>query len=122
MIVADGFSGNIALKSAEGAVRFTLHELKKTVSKSFLAKVGILLAKSSLRAFRERLDPSNYNGAIFLGIQGIAVKSHGSANAKGFCNAIKIAQTAAGMNLVETLQERFASFPQEFLKVDRRGN
>ena len=122
VIVADGFSGNIAIKSAEGAAKFTLSELKKAVSKSVLAKFGLLLAMRSLKAFQERLNPSNYNGAIFLGIQGIAVKSHGSTNAKGFCNAIKIAQTTAGMNLVEALQERLSLFPKGFLKGDRGGN
>ena len=91
VIVTDGYSGNIALKTMEGAGKIMSLELKNFLSRSILGKIGYLLAKSSLNGFKEKFDPNNHNGAMLLGLNGISIKSHGSANAKGFKNAIKVA-------------------------------
>ncbi|MCB2101417.1 MAG: phosphate acyltransferase PlsX [Rhodobacterales bacterium] len=91
VVVTDGFSGNIALKTAEGTAKLFTHYLKKALTGSLLAKVGALFAGPALRAFRDRLDPRRYNGAMFLGLNGICVKSHGGTDGLGFCNAVEVA-------------------------------
>jgi glycerol-3-phosphate acyltransferase PlsX len=91
VVVTDGFSGNIALKTAEGCARFFATVMKQKLMQSWLSRLGTLLAFSALREIRERFDPRNYNGAPFLGLQGIAVKSHGGTDAVGFARAIEVA-------------------------------
>ena len=96
VVVTDGFTGNVALKTAEGTARMITQALKESMMSSILAKLGMLLARSQLQEFRERLDPRRYNGAMFVGLNGICVKSHGSTDAIGFANAIGVA-----INLIE---------------------
>ena len=91
VIVTDGFTGNIALKTAEGTALFYSEALQATLRHSFLARIGYLFARGALAKLGARLDPRRYNGAVFLGLGGIAVKSHGSADALGFANAIGVA-------------------------------
>ena len=91
VVVTDGFTGNIALKTAEGTVRLYAEFLRSAFKHSFTARLGYALAASALKKLRDRLDPRRYNGAVFLGLQGICVKSHGSADALGFANAIGVA-------------------------------
>jgi len=91
VIVTDGFTGNVALKTAEGTARLFTHALRTSFEHSPMAKIGALFARGALRKFRERLDPRRYNGAMFLGLRGIAVKSHGGTDAFGFANAIGVA-------------------------------
>jgi glycerol-3-phosphate acyltransferase PlsX len=91
VIVTDGFTGNVALKTAEGTARLFAEALKSSFSYSPMAKVGYLFARGAMRKFRERFDPRRYNGAMFLGLGGIAVKSHGATDAFGFANAIGVA-------------------------------
>ena len=91
VIVTDGFSGNIALKTAEGTAKLVTGLLANAYRASLLTKLGYLFSKSALRALRDQLDPNNHNGAVFLGLNGVVVKSHGGADAKGFGNAIRIA-------------------------------
>ena len=91
VVVSDGFSGNIALKSSEGLARLYATFLKEAFSSSWLAKIGYLLARSALVKVKLRTDPRRYNGAMFLGLNGIAVKSHGGTDAVGFANAIGVA-------------------------------
>ncbi len=91
VVVADGFCGNIVLKSIEGTAKMVSGILKEGFSSSILAKIGYLLASNSLsKAFR-KVDPRRYNGAMFVGLNGIVVKSHGSADKVSFCNAINVA-------------------------------
>lgn len=91
IVVADGFVGNISLKTTEGLAQMIGNRLKKSFTDSLYGKLVGLLAKPVLRAFKEEIDPRAYNGASFLGLRGIVVKSHGGADAVAFENAIKIA-------------------------------
>ncbi len=91
VVVTDGFTGNVALKVAEGTVGLYTHHLREAFKSSFLSQLGALLAKPALSALRQRLDPRRYNGAMFLGVNGVVVKSHGGTDALGFANAIGVA-------------------------------
>jgi glycerol-3-phosphate acyltransferase PlsX len=91
VVVTDGFTGNVALKTAEGTGKLIRHMIKEAITKSFFAKFGFLLAKPALATLKSKLDPRSYNGAMFIGLNGITVKSHGGADAKGFANAIDVA-------------------------------
>lgn len=91
VVVTDGFTGNIAVKTAEGTVKLFGEFLDGAFRHSLLGRIGYLFARGTLRKLRLRLDPRGYNGAVFLGLGGIAVKSHGSTDALGFANAIGVA-------------------------------
>ncbi len=91
VIVTDGFSGNIALKTAEGTGKLVTGLLAKAFESSWLTRLGYLLSRGALRALRSHLDPNAHNGAVFLGLNGLVVKSHGSANVRGIANAIGVA-------------------------------
>ncbi len=91
MVVTDGFTGNVALKIAEGTAALYSQFLREAFKSSLLAKLGYLLARPALQLVRQRLDPRRYNGAMFLGLNGIVVKSHGGTDALGFANAIGVA-------------------------------
>lgn len=91
VVVTDGFTGNVALKVAEGVSDLTTHMLKEAFKSSLLAKLGALMAYSALKKMKKKMDPRAYNGGMFLGLNGICVKSHGGMNAYGFSNAILVA-------------------------------
>jgi phosphate acyltransferase len=91
VVVTDGFTGNVAVKTAEGTVKLFGEFLEAAFRHSLPARIGYLFARGALRKLRMRSDPRRYNGAIFLGLSGIAVKSHGSTDAFGFANAIGVA-------------------------------
>ncbi len=91
VVVTDGFTGNIALKTAEGVARFISALMKDALTSSIASKAGALLALPALRRMRQRIDPAAVNGGPLLGLNGIVVKSHGGADAKGYGNAIRIA-------------------------------
>lgn len=91
VVVADGFSGNIALKAAEGTAHLYRRFLTEAFSSSWLAKLGYVLARPALNKVKMRTDPRRYNGAMLLGLNGITVKSHGGTDAEGFANAIGVA-------------------------------
>ncbi len=91
VVVTDGFSGNIALKTAEGTARFVTDLLRRAFKSSLRSKAGFALSKPALNLLKVHLDPNNHNGAVFLGLNGLVVKSHGSANSKGVANAIAVA-------------------------------
>ena len=90
VIITDGFTGNIALKTAEGTAKFITKNLKETLSENLFTKISLLFSYFSLKKFKEKLDPRKYNGAIFLGLNGPVVKSHGGTDALGFCNSIEL--------------------------------
>jgi len=91
VIVTDGFTGNVALKTTEGTAKLFAEALRASFRHSPMARIGYLFARGALNKFAARLDPRRYNGAMFLGLRGIAVKSHGSTDAFGFANAIGVA-------------------------------
>jgi glycerol-3-phosphate acyltransferase PlsX len=91
VVVTDGFTGNVALKTAEGTARLYTNFIRASLKSSVLARLGYLLSRAALRKVRERTDPRRYNGAVFLGLNGIAVKSHGGTDDLGFANAIGVA-------------------------------
>jgi glycerol-3-phosphate acyltransferase PlsX len=91
VVVTDGFTGNIALKTGEGALRLVREMLREVFTSSLSAKLGYLLVKPSMERLREWLDPRRYNGAVMLGLNGVVVKSHGGTDAEGFAYAIDVA-------------------------------
>jgi phosphate acyltransferase len=91
VVVCDGFSGNIALKSIEGAARFVTDLLKRAFTSSLRSKFGFLVSRPATELLRHHLDPNNHNGAVFLGLNGVVVKSHGSASINGVANAVEVA-------------------------------
>ena len=90
VVVHDGFSGNIALKTIEGTARFVTDLLRRAFTSSLRSKLGFLISKPATELLRHHLDPNNHNGAVFLGLNGVVLKSHGSANDKGVANAIHV--------------------------------
>ena len=95
VVVTDGFTGNIALKTAEGMARFFGALLRETLTSDLQAKIGAAIATPALRRMRARIDPATVNGGPLLGLNGLVVKSHGGADAKGFANAIRVAADLA---------------------------
>ncbi|MHA6317041.1 phosphate acyltransferase PlsX [Altererythrobacter sp. CAU 1778] len=91
VVVTDGFSGNIALKAIEGAARFVTDLLREAFTSSLRSKIGFLVSRPATELLKHHLDPNNHNGAVFLGLNGVVVKSHGSASAAGVANAVHVA-------------------------------
>ena len=110
VVVTDGFTGNIALKTAEGTARLLTHFLRESFRHSVLAKFGYLFARPAIAKFRSRVDPRRYNGAIFLGLNGIAVKSHGGTDALGFANAIGVAVDMSIHGFIEKIKAELGAF------------
>ena len=108
VIVTDGFTGNIALKTAEGTASFFTKSLRDSLRKSFFSKLGYFLAKKSLEGFRAHMDPRKYNGAVFLGLNGVVVKSHGGTDSFGFANAIGVAYDMAKYNFIQDLKKKLS--------------
>ncbi len=103
VVVTDGFSGNIALKAIEGTARFVTDLLKTAFTSSLRSKVGFLVSRPATELLRHHLDPNNHNGAVFLGLNGVVVKSHGSANAAGVANAVAVAARLLEDKLTERI-------------------
>ncbi|MCQ8241342.1 phosphate acyltransferase PlsX [Rhizosaccharibacter radicis] len=91
VVVTDGFTGNVALKTGEGAFRLAGGMLRQVFTSGLLARLGYLLARSGLQRMRALLDPRRYNGAVLVGLNGVVVKSHGGADAEGFAHAVDVA-------------------------------
>ncbi len=104
VIISDGFTGNIALKTAEGTANFIVRELKKTMSNSIFGKLSAFLNFSNLNKFKKRLDPRLYNGAIFLGLDSPVVKSHGGTDFIGFSNSLDVCNKIVKGNLIEKIK------------------
>ena len=104
VIVSDGFTGNVALKTAEGTANFITDELKKALSGSLIGKISSLLNISNLRKFKKRLDPRLYNGAIFIGLDSPVVKSHGGTDYIGFANSLDVCCRIVSGNLIEKIK------------------
>jgi phosphate acyltransferase len=90
VVVTEGFTGNIALKAAEGTARQIEHLLKAAMRRSIWSKLGYLLARGAFNSLKASMDPGKANGGVFLGLNGIVIKSHGNTNAEGFANAVDV--------------------------------
>ena len=105
VIVSDGFTGNVALKTAEGTANFITGELKKTMTGNIIGKISSLLNISNLKKFKRRLDPRLYNGAIFIGLASPVVKSHGGTDYVGFSNSLDVCYRIVKGNLIEKIKQ-----------------
>jgi phosphate acyltransferase len=108
VVVHDGFSGNIALKTIEGTARFVTDLLRRAFTSSIRSKIGFLISKPATELLRHHLDPNNHNGAVFLGLNGVVLKSHGSANDKGVANAIHVCAELLEKDIVGQVQADLA--------------
>ena len=113
VIVTDGFSGNIALKTAEGTAKFITDSLKEALSDSIFSKISIIFSYFSLRRFKSKLDPRKYNGAIFLGLNGPVVKSHGGTDAIGFYHSIDLCYKIIKGNLMDQMKNNLSHLDVE---------
>ena len=104
VIVADGFTGNVALKTAEGTANFITEELKKTMTGNLIGKISSLLNISSLKKFKAKFDPRLYNGAIFIGLDSPVIKSHGGTDYIGFSNSLSVCSKIVSGNLIEKIR------------------
>ncbi len=104
VIVSDGFTGNVALKTAEGTANFITSELKQALSGNILGKISSLLNISNLKKFKKRLDPRLYNGAIFIGLDAPVVKSHGGTDFIGFSNSLDVCNRIVKGNLIDKIK------------------
>lgn len=104
VVVTDGFSGNIALKTAEGTAKLVTHFIRKSFRYSIFAMIGYLFAFGAIKRLKDRLDPRRYNGAMFLGLNGICVKSHGGTDAVGFANAIGVAHDLVQQGCIDKIK------------------
>jgi glycerol-3-phosphate acyltransferase PlsX len=109
VVVTDGFSGNIALKSLEGTARFVTDLLRRAFTSSVRSKIGFLISRPATELLKHHLDPNNHNGAVFLGLNGLIVKSHGSASAVGVSNAIRVAARMVREELTRKIIEDLAN-------------
>ena len=109
VIITDGFTGNVALKTAEGTANFIINELKKTMTNSFIGKLSTLLNMNNLKKFKKRLDPRLYNGAIFIGLDSPVVKSHGGTDYIGFSNSLSVCDRVIRGNLIEKIKQNINS-------------
>ena len=109
VVITDGFTGNVALKTAEGTANFITNNLKKSLN-----KLSILFSYASLKKFKSKLDPRKYNGAIFLGLESPLVKSHGSTDSVGFANSIKVCGQVIKANLIEKIKSNLITIDDKF--------
>ena len=116
VVVSDGFSGNIALKAVEGTARFVADLLRRAFSNSLRSKFGFLVSKPATELLKHHLDPNNHNGAVFLGLNGVVVKSHGSASAVGVANAVAVTARLLEENLIERIAADLARLGDEHLR------
>ncbi|WP_133365737.1 phosphate acyltransferase PlsX [Qipengyuania sediminis] len=116
VIVTDGFSGNIALKAIEGAARFVTDLLKNAFASSVRSKIGFLVSRPATELLRHHLDPNNHNGAVFLGLNGVVVKSHGSASAKGVANAVAVAARLLADDITDRIRHDLTELGTEQLR------
>ena len=109
VIVTDGFTGNVALKTMEGSVRYTLAELREAISASRPARLGAVLQRGALRRLARRLDPEQYGGAVLLGLNGTVVIAHGASKARAIAAACALAASLAARGVVARIGERLAA-------------
>lgn len=108
VVVAEGFTGNIALKTAEGTAKLISGFLKEAMGSTLRSRIGYLFAKGAFDSLKDRVDPRRFNGAVFLGLEGIVIKSHGGADALGFSGAIDVAREMAREQLLTKIGDMIA--------------
>ena len=104
VVVADGFTGNVALKTAEGTANFITSELKEAMTSSILGKIGSFISINNLKKFKKKLDPRLYNGAILLGLDSPVIKSHGGTDFIGFANSLSVCEKIVKNNLIDKIK------------------
>ena len=120
VVVTDGFSGNIALKAVEGTARFVADLLRRSFQSSLRSKFGFLISRPATELLRDHLDPNNHNGAVFLGLNGVVVKSHGSATAAGVANAVAVTARLLEENITDRINSDLAELGELRLR-ERHG-
>jgi phosphate acyltransferase len=113
VIVTDGFTGNIALKTAEGTAKFITDKLKQALTRNIFTKISLIFSYFSLKRFKNKLDPRKYNGAIFLGLNGPVVKSHGGTDALGFYYSIDLCYKIVKGNLMQQIKNNLSHLGSE---------
>ncbi|HEV2606161.1 MAG TPA: phosphate acyltransferase PlsX [Microvirga sp.] len=113
VVVTEGFTGNIALKTAEGTAKQIGEYLRSAMGRTTMAKIGYLFAKKAFDALKEKMDPRKVNGGVFLGLEGVVIKSHGGTDALGFASAIDIAYDMAHYELMQTIRTMLEQNPVE---------
>ena len=108
VIVTDGFTGNVSLKTMEGTIRYIAHTLKTGFSSSLMSKIGYLFCRNAVKTLKNAIDPRNHNGAPLVGLKKIAIKSHGNSDAVGFANAISVAVTLAKSGFIDDISKMIA--------------
>jgi len=116
VVVTDGFSGNIALKAVEGTARFVADLLRRSFASSLRSKLGFLISRPATNLLKHHLDPNNHNGAVFLGLNGVVVKSHGSASALGVANAVALTARLVEEKLTERITADLARLGADNLR------
>ena len=113
VIVTDGFTGNIALKTAEGTAKFVTKNLKVSLTRNLFTKISLIFSYFSLKKFKEKLDPRKYNGAIFLGLNGPVVKSHGGTDSVGFYHSIDLCYKIVKGDLMKQVRKNLSHLKSE---------
>lgn len=121
VVVTEGFTGNIALKTAEGTARQIGHYLREVMNSSWRSRTGYLLAKPAFEALRRKIDPRRVNGGLFLGLDGIVIKSHGGTDAEGFAGAVDIGYDMVRHRLLDKIRETL-TLSQEDRALPERGD
>jgi glycerol-3-phosphate acyltransferase PlsX len=122
VVVTDGFTGNIALKTAEGTVKLFAQFLKEALMSSTLSRLGAFLARPALEKLRKRIDPRQYNGAMMVGLNGICVKSHGGTDAFGFSKAIEVAVELITDGFNESIKNEFLTLNADDIPLAKNGS
>ena len=113
VIVTDGFTGNVALKTAEGTAKFITDNLRQSLTRNIFSKISLIFSYFSLKKFKDRLDPRKYNGAIFLGLNGPVVKSHGGTDALGFYHSIELCYKIVKGDLMKQIKSNLSHLKSE---------
>jgi glycerol-3-phosphate acyltransferase PlsX len=108
VVVTDGFTGNVALKTMEGLAAFIVDEMRQAIGSTWPARIGGLLVRPALRRMRDKIDPESYGGAVLLGVRGLAVIGHGNSGPRGIANAIRMAARGLDGRLVEHFSSALA--------------
>ncbi|WMS43343.1 phosphate acyltransferase PlsX [Acuticoccus sp. MNP-M23] len=118
VVVTEGFSGNIALKTAEGTARQLAAYLRMSIGRTLRARLGYLLAKPAFMRLRDKMDPRKINGAVFLGLNGLAIKSHGGTDAEGFASAVELAHDMVRNDLLRRIAADVAALEETLELAD----